>query len=193
MKKCKWCLDGGILEKYHDDEWGTIIHDDRKHFEYLIMEVMQCGLSWMLMLKKREVFRMCFDSFDFNLIALYDDERIDDILNVPNMIRSRRKVEAIINNARKFLDVIDEFGSFDKYLWSFSNYKTIIYKSHQEGKWETKNDLSDLISNDMKKRGFKYLGSVTIFSHLQSCGIINDHEIDCYKYQALLNSEYIVK
>lgn len=188
MNKCSWCRDGGILENYHDDEWGTIIRDDRKHFEYLLMEAMQCGLSWMLMLKKREVFRSCFDNFDFNLIALYDDEKINSIINFKDMIKSRKKIEAIINNSKCFLNIINEFGTFDKYLWSFTDYKTVVYKSHQDGFAEVRNELSDCISKDMKKRGFKYLGSITIFSHLQSCGIINDHERECYKYNELLKN-----
>ena len=192
MEKCRWCLDGGIVEKYHDNEWGTIIHDDKKHFEYLLMEVMQCGLSWLLMLKKREVFRNCFDNFDFHLVACYDDSKVDLILNTENMIRSRKKIEAVINNAKIFIEITKEFGSFDNYLWSFSDHKTIVYSSHQEGAWETRNYLSDMISSDMKKRGFKFLGSITVFSHLQACGMINDHEKECYKYYELLQSDHII-
>ena len=193
MGKCRWCMDGGIMEKYHDEEWGTVLHDDKKHFEYLLMEAMQCGLNWLMILKKREVFRKCFDDFDFTLIAKYDDGKIKSILNEEGMIKSRRKIEAIINNANCFLDIIDEFGYFDKYIWSFSDYKTVIYKSHQEGNWEVRNEISDALAKDMKKRGFKYLGSVTIYSHLQACGMINDHELCCDKYDELLKSDHIIK
>lgn len=186
MERCEWCIDGGILQKYHDEEWGNLLHDDKKHFEYLLMEAMQCGLNWIMMLKKREIFRACFDDFDYEKIALYDEEKIENIMNTDGMIKSRRKIEAVINNAGCFLKVIREFGSFDDYIWSFSDYKTLVYVKHQQGQPEVRNELSDQVSRDMKKRGFKYLGSITIFSHLQACGIINDHACNCYKYEKLL-------
>lgn len=194
MERCGWCLDGGILQKYHDEEWGNLIHDDRKHFEYLLMEAMQCGLNWTMMLKKREVFRLCFDNFNYQQIALYDETKIEKIMNTEGMIKSRRKIEAIINNAKCFLKVIEEFGSFDNYIWSFSDNHTMVYTKHQQGHGEVKNELSDRLSLDMKKKGFKYLGSITIFSHLQACGIINDHACNCFKYQKILkegNIRYI--
>lgn len=188
MKRCNWCLVDEMMKKYHDEEWGTILHDDHKHFEYLLMEVMQCGLSWHLMLKKREIFRKCFDNFDYRLIAAYNEEKICSVMNTNGMIRSRRKIEAIINNAKCFIAVIEEFGSFDDYLWSFSDGYTIVYKKHQTGGWEAKTELSDVMAKDMKKRGFKYLGSITLYAHLQACGMVNDHELECYKYQELLNT-----
>lgn len=191
MERCKWCLDGGILQKYHDEEWGNLLHDDKKHFEYLVMEVMQCGLNWTMMLKKREIFRLCFDDFDYQLIALYDETKINSIMNVEGMIKSRRKIEAIINNAKCFLKIREEFGSFDNYIWSFSDNYTLVYKKHQQGYGEVKNELSDKLSCDMKKKGFKYLGSITIFSHLQACGIINDHACNCFKYQKLLKESKV--
>lgn len=194
MERCEWCLDGGILQKYHDEEWGNLIHDDKKHFEYLLMETMQCGLNWTMMLKKREIFRKSFDNFDYQLIAVYDDDKVERIMNTDGMIKSRRKITAIISNAKCFLNVIKEFGSFDNYIWSFSNNYTIVYVKHQQGQAEVRNELSDRLSKDMKKRGFKYLGSITIFSHLQASGIINDHSCNCYKYKELLqkgNIKYI--
>lgn len=194
MERCEWCLDGGILQKYHDEEWGNLLHDDKKHFEYLLMETMQCGLNWTMMLKKREIFRKSFDNFDYQLIAFYDDDKVERIMNTDGMIKSRRKITAIISNAKCFLNVIKEFGSFDNYIWSFSNNYTIVYVKHQQGQAEVRNELSDRLSKDMKKRGFKYLGSITIFSHLQACGIINDHSCNCYKYKELLqkgNIKYI--
>ena len=186
MKRCAWCEDGGMMQRYHDEEWGEPVHDDRKQFEYLMLEAMQCGLSWSLMLKKREIFRQCFDDFDFLKIAAYTEQDVERILNTENMIRSRGKINAIINNARCFLSVIEEFGSFDRYLWGFSEGKTMIYRKHQRGDHETRNELSDRIAKDIKKRGFKYLGSITLFSHLQACGIINDHDPGCFKYEELL-------
>ena len=191
MERCGWCLDGGILQKYHDEEWGNPLHDDRKHFEYLLMEAMQCGLNWTMMLKKREIFRQCFDDFDYGRIADYTDTDIEKIMGTEGMIKSKGKISAIISNAKCFLEIIEEFGSFDNYIWSFSDHHILIYKKHQQGEGEVRNELSDRLSKDMKKRGFKYLGSITLFSHLQACGIINDHACNCFRYAQLLEEENI--
>lgn len=185
MNRCAWCCDGGIVQKYHDEEWGIPLHDDQRHFEYLMMEVMQCGLNWTMMLKKREIFRDCFDDFDFHQIALYEEEKIEQILQKEGMIRSRRKVEAVINNAKRFLEIIEECGSFDQYLWSYTGNKSLVYRQHQSGEPVARNELSDRVSRDLKKRGFKYLGSITVYSHLQACGMINDHDPQCWMYQEL--------
>lgn len=186
--RCKWCLDNELALIYHDEEWGVPVHDDRKHFEYLMMEVMQCGLSWNLMLKKREIFRQCFDNFDYEKIVEYKEEDIERILNFPDMIRSRRKIEAIIHNSHKYIDIINEFGSFDDYLWGFTGHKSMVYRKHRV-QWQAVNELSDAVSKDLKKRGLKYLGSITVFAHLQACGIINDHEYTCFMYQRLIKNE----
>lgn len=188
MERCKWCCDGGINQKYHDEEWGIPLHDDQKHFEFISMEVMQCGLNWTMMLKKREIFRECFADFDYRTIADFSEKQIEEILKKEGMIKSRRKIESIIHNARCFLQIIDDFGSFDHYIWSFTNGQTFIYRCHQEGPLESKNALSDQISKDLKKRGFKYLGSITVYSHLQACGIINDHDPACFRYQELIGA-----
>lgn len=188
MERCKWCCDGGINQKYHDEEWGIPLHDDQKHFEFISMEVMQCGLNWTMMLKKREIFRECFADFDYRTIADFSEKQIEEILKKEGMIKSRRKIEAIIHNARCFLQIIDDFGSFDRYIWSFTSGQTFIYRCHHEGQWESKNALSDQISKDLKKRGFKYLGSITVYSHLQACGIINDHDPACFRYQELIRA-----
>lgn len=186
MEKCNWCKDGGLNEEYHDKEWGIPLHDDRKQFEFLMLEVMQCGLSWSLMLKKRETFRKCFDNFDFDKIAAYDEEKIQSIMETPDMIKSIRKIRAVISNASAFQKIREEFGSFDEFLWNYSNHKTIVYRSHQK-KWVASNELSDEIAKELKKRGFKYLGSITVYSHLQACGMINDHEEKCFQYQRILD------
>lgn len=193
-QRCAWCCDGSINQKYHDEEWGIPLHDDKKHFEFLMLEVMQCGLSWTLMLKKREIFRQCFENFDYQKIAAYTEDDIERILNTDGMIKSRRKISAIIHNACCFLQIIEDYGSFDKFIWSFTDNKTHIYLKHQRGEWEVKNELSDQVSAALKKRGFKYLGSITVFSHLQACGIINDHDPDCWMYDDLVrqtNVQYI--
>ncbi|WP_124100703.1 DNA-3-methyladenine glycosylase I [Ruminococcus sp. Marseille-P6503] len=191
-KRCGWCRDNGLMQKYHDEEWGEPVHDDRKQFEFLMMEVMQCGLNWSLMLKKREIFRRCFDNFDYEKTALYGETQINDILNTPDMIRSERKIRAIINNANMFLKIRQEFGSFDKYLWGFSDNKTIVYKAHADEGVPASNELSDRISVDLKKRGFKYLGSITVYSHLQACGIINDHCTECFRYGQLIGKDNVI-
>ena len=184
MSSCDWGFRFEALKTYHDTEWGIPVHDDRKQFEFLMMEAMQCGLSWELMIKKREIFRSCFDAFDFDKIAEYTDADIDRIMNTEGMIRSRRKIEAIINNAGCFQQIRSEYGTFDNWLWRFSGGKTILYMGHEKGKIPVSNSLSDEIAGELKKRGFKYLGTVTVYSHLQACGMINDHGEDCpcYKY-----------
>ncbi|WP_054742153.1 DNA-3-methyladenine glycosylase I [Cellulosilyticum ruminicola] len=194
MERCDWCKDNDLNQQYHDEEWGNPLHDDQKHFEYISLEVMQCGLSWSLMLKKREIFRECFANFDYKKIAQYTEEDVERIMNVEGMIKSRRKIEAIISNAKAFLKIIEEFTSFDQYIWAFTDYQTYIYPKHHNGQWEASNALSDKISKDLKKRGFKYLGSITVFSHLQACGIINDHAPKCFRYKELVqlgNIKYI--
>lgn len=188
MAYCTWCVNERN-QKYHDDEWGIPVHDDRVQFEYLMMEVMQCGLRWDLMLKKREIFRSCFDNFQYDRIASYDENDIERIMNTEGMIRSRRKIEAVIGNARCFQKIIEECGSFSDYLWGYSDGKTILYNRHGDGMIPVSNGLSDAISKDLKKRGFKYLGTVTIYSHLQACGIINDHGSDCPCYKKIV-AEY---
>lgn len=189
--RCGWCQDHSLMQKYHDEEWGVLLHDDRKQFEFLMLEVMQCGLNWSLMLKKRQTFKECFDDFDYKKVALYNEKKIESILNTPNMIKSERKIRAIIHNANVFLQIRKEFGSFDKYLWQYTDNKVMIYESNTNGQITSKNELSDEISKDLKKRGFKYLGSITVYAHLQSCGIINDHVRECFRYQELVDSDNI--
>ena len=181
-KRCPWCEDNELLRKYHDEEWGDPLHDDMKHFEYISLDVLQCGLNWLIMMKKREIFRECFDGFDYGKIALYDDGKVKEIMETPGMIKSPRKINAIINNARRFLEVRKEFGSFDKYLWDFAGRKPILYTGRKE---LVTSRLSDDLARDLKKRGFKYLGSVTVYAHLESCGIVNDHSDFCWKYARL--------
>ena len=148
---------------------------------------MQCGLNWNMMIQKREIFRQCFDNFDFDKVAAYEEEDIERILDTEGMIRSRRKAEAVIHNARYFQKIRDEFGSFSDYIWGFTEGKTYLYTGHERGEMPARNGLSDRISADLKKRGLKYMGSITVYSHLQACGIINDHLETCFRYQELLD------
>lgn len=193
MERCGWCLINELEIKYHDDEWGVPVHDDRKQFEYLMLEAMQCGLSWDIVLKKREIFRGCFHNFDYDVIAAYGEDDIDRIMNTEGMIRSRRKIEAVINNARRFQEIRREFGSFSDYLWGYSDGKMILYNGHEAGKVPAANGLSDKIAADLKKRGFKYLGSVTVYAHLQASGVVNDHWSGCHRYEKLISQHPTVK
>lgn len=193
MERCGWCLINELEIKYHDEEWGVPVHDDRKQFEYLMLEAMQCGLSWDIVLKKREIFRSCFHNFDYDVIAAYGEDDIDRIMNTEGMIRSRRKIEAVINNARRFQEIRREFGSFSDYLWGYTDGKMILYNGHEIGKVPAANGLSDRIAADLKKRGFKYLGSVTVYAHLQASGVVNDHWSGCHCYEKLISQYPIVK
>ncbi len=186
MERCSWCMCNEKMIRYHDEEWGVPVHDDRKQFEFLMMEVMQCGLNWNMMIQKREIFRNCFDNFSFDKVASYGEEDIQRIMETEGMIRSRRKIEAVIHNARCFQEIRREFGSFSDYIWSFTEGRTYLYTGHQKGQIPAKNGLSDRISKDLKKRGLKYMGSVTVYSHLQACGMINDHLESCFRYGEFL-------
>ena len=187
MGYCGWASSDPLDRVYHDTEWGIPVHDDRHMFEHLTLECMQCGLSWNLMLKKRAIFRVCFDNFEYDIIAKYDETDIERILNTEGMIRSPRKIKAVINNAQCYQRVREEFGSFCDYIWAFSGGKTILYQGHATGPIPVSNGLSEKISSDLKKRGFKYVGPVTIYSHLQACGIINDHDKDCPCWQIIVD------
>lgn len=191
--RCPWCAGNEAYYAYHDTEWGTPVHDDRLHFEMLVLESMSCGLSWLLVLKKREIMRACFDNFEPAKVVAYTAARVERIMATPGMIKSQRKIEAVIHNARVFLDIASEWGSFDRYMWSFTQGKTLVYRSHRdEGLVETRNDLSDRMARDLKKRGFKYMGSVILYSHLQGIGVINDHHPSCFRYRQLLGPDTVV-
>lgn len=187
MQRCSWCLGNDRQIRYHDEEWGVPVHDDRKQFEFLMLEAMQCGLSWDTVLKKREIFQACFDGFDFDRIAAYTPQDTERIMEVPGMIRSRRKIEAVVRNARCFQAIREQFGTFSAYLWGWTGGRTLLYKGHEEGNIPAWNRLSEEIAADLRKRGMKYLGRVTVYAHLQACGIINDHVRECFRYRELLS------
>lgn len=193
MNRCPWCLGTEKMIRYHDEEWGAPVHDDRKQFEFLMLEAMQCGLSWNLMIEKREIFRACFSDFDYDDIAAFNEEDVQRILEYPGMIRSPRKIRAIINNARCFQQVRREFGSFDGWLWGVAQGKTILYDGHENGNLPAANGLSDKVARELKRRGFKYLGSVTVYAHLQACGIINDHLKSCFRYNEIIKNHPIIR
>jgi DNA-3-methyladenine glycosylase I len=171
-----------LLLEYHDQEWGTPVHDERQHFEFLTLEAMQAGLSWLIVLKKRESFREVLDNFDYHKLAGYGEEDIERILSFPGIIRNRSKIAATIHNAQRFLQIQQEFGSFDQYIWGFVNFQPVIHSFDNQSRIPATNELSDRISKDLKKRGFKFLGSTTVYAHLQAIGVINDHLVSCFRY-----------
>ena len=180
MKRCRWVDEKSeIYTKYHDEEWGVAKYEDRDLFELLILEGFQAGLAWITVLKKREAFREAFDNFDVKKVAGYDENKINELLNNSKIIRSRGKIEAAINNAKIFMQIQDEFGSFSNYIWSFTDNKVI---KNTTDEFPVKTELSDRISKDLKKHGMKYTGSVIIYSYLQAIGIVNDHETGCFRY-----------
>ena len=179
MRRCSWVNENNDLYvKYHDEEWGVPVYDDDKLFELLVLESFQAGLSWECVLNKREAFRKALDNFNPIKISNYSEEKISTLLNNKDIIRSMRKIEAIINNAKIFLDIKKEWGNFSSYIWHFTNNKVVKNKSNVI---VTKSPLSDEISLDLKKRGMKYTGSIIIYSYLQAIGIIDDHEKNCFK------------
>ena len=182
---CQWKNSSAEMLSYHDKEWGVPTHEDQKLFEYLLLESMQAGLSWALILRKRETLRSCFSDFSPEKVAAFTEEDIARIMHTENMIRSERKIRAMVQNAKAFLALQKEEGSFDRYLWKFSDGKSLCYLGHEKGVMPAKNALSEKISKDLKKRGFQYTGPVIVYSILQACGVINDHEEDCPCYQAL--------
>ena len=180
MKRCFWVDENSqIYKDYHDNEWGVPKYDDHELFELLILESFQAGLSWLTVLKKREAFRKAFNNFDVKKVANYDENKVNELLQNEGIIRSRSKINSAISNAKIFIQIQKEYGSFSKYIWSFTDGKIIKNKND---KFEVSTPLSDKISKDLKKRGMKYVGTVIIYSYLQSIGIINDHETGCFKY-----------
>ena len=185
-KRCFWVReDNALYCAYHDEEWGTPIYDDRDMYGLFLLELFQAGLSWITLLKKREAFSEAFDEFDVEKIARYDQAKIDALLQNAGIIRSRGKIEAAISNAKIVLALKKEFGSFCNYLWSFSDGKVVLSPDDQP---RSTSPLSDRMSADMKRRGMRYAGSVTIHSFLQAAGIVNEHETTCYRYQELMQS-----
>ncbi|MFW9896975.1 MAG: DNA-3-methyladenine glycosylase I [Candidatus Thorarchaeota archaeon] len=183
--RCSWANYNEAMKKYHDKEWGTPMHDDNLLFEFLTLEGAQAGLSWNTILQKRENFRKAFENFDYNLIVKYDEKYIEGLMNNEGIIRNRRKIEAVIANAKAFLKVRHQFGSFDKYIWKFVNYKTIINKFRELTELPSKTEESKEMSKDLKKRGFKFVGPTICYAFMQAVGMVNDHVIDCFRYSEI--------
>ncbi|WP_350286410.1 DNA-3-methyladenine glycosylase I [uncultured Croceitalea sp.] len=180
--RCGWCLGDPLYEAYHDEEWGVPVKDDATLFEFLILETFQAGLSWITVLRKRDNFRKAFDHFDYKKITAYDQDKVDALLKDTGIIRNKLKVNATISNAKAFMQVQEEFGSFSTYIWGFVDGKPIknALKNYKDAPANT--ELSDAISKDLKKRGFKFVGSTVVYAFMQATGMVNDHETSCFRY-----------
>ncbi len=179
--RCEWCLKDPIYIEYHDKEWGVPVHDDTKLFEFLILESFQAGLSWLTVLKKRENFRKAFANFDAKKVSKFDLKKYNELMQDAGIIRNKLKIEAAINNAQRFLEIQKEFGSFDKYVWSFTKGKTVVNKRKTLKELPPKTELSDAMSKDMGKRGFKFRGTTICYAFMQAVGIVDDHIDSCWK------------
>ena len=182
-KHCDWCGTEEIYVDYHDKDWGVPVHDDRLHFEMIILDGAQAGLSWITILKRRESYRKAFDNFDVLKVSRYSGKKIEKLLTIPGIIRNRLKVNSAVQNARSFLKIQKEFGSFDKYIWQFVNHKTIQNKWKKMSELPAKTAQSDAMSKDLKKRGFSFVGSTICYAYMQAAGLVNDHTLGCFRYK----------
>lgn len=183
--RCEWCTGSDIEIAYHDKEWGVPLHDDQRLFEFLILEGAQAGLSWITILKKRDHYRKVFDQFDPSLVAEYSEQKIEKLLKDAGIVRNRLKVSSAVSNARLFLDVQAEFGSFDHYIWQFTDGKVINNSHRSHSDIPANSTESDAMSKDLKKRGFRFVGSTICYAYMQATGMVNDHTTDCFRYQQI--------
>ncbi len=182
--RCSWANHSEIYSKYHDEEWGKPLHDDQKLFEFLILEGMQAGLSWITILKKREAFREAFAGFDAKQVAAFEQDKLEELMNNQGIIRNKLKIEAAVTNAKSFLKIVDEVGSFDAYIWKFVDHKPLVNHWEKLSEIPARTELSDQISNDLKRRGFKFVGSTIVYAHMQATGMVNDHLVSCFCHPA---------
>jgi DNA-3-methyladenine glycosylase I len=182
LKRCPWCLSSDEMTKYHDTEWGRPRHDDEQHFEFLILEAAQAGLSWATVLKRREGYRKAFANYDPAKVAKFSKAKIKSLMQDPGIIRNRLKIEAVVHNAPLFIKIQKEFGSFDKYIWQFVNGKQINHKIRAMTQIPSTTKESDALSKDLKKRGFKFVGTTVLYAHMQAVGMVNDHLVSCSFY-----------
>ncbi|MBI4721174.1 MAG: DNA-3-methyladenine glycosylase I [Chitinivibrionia bacterium] len=185
MKRCAWPASNLLMQKYHDEEWGVPLHDDRAFFEFLVLDAAQAGLSWLTILNKREGYRRAFDNFDVKKIARYADKKVEKLLADPGIVRNRLKVQSAVTNARAFLNVQEEFGSFDAYIWRFTGGKPIQNAWKQLSELPTRSPESDAMSKELKKRGFSFVGSTICYAFMQAAGLVNDHTIECYRHSQI--------
>ena len=181
--RCIWCGSDPLYVVYHDDEWGVPVHEDETLFEFLILEGAQAGLSWITILKKRKGYRKAFANFDVQKVALFTEEKCEKLLLNPDSVRNRLKVKSAVTNAQAFMDVQEEFGSFDEYIWRFVDGKPVVNRFKDMSDIPAKTNISDAMSKDLKKRGFKFVGSTICYAHMQATGMVNDHTVDCFRYK----------
>ena len=185
LSRCAWAGDDPLYQKYHDKEWGVPLHSDKKLFEFLILEGMQAGLSWITILKKRQAFREAFDGFDFNKVAKYKAKKIAQLLDNPGIIRNKLKVNAAVTNAQAFIRIREEFGTFNKYIWQFVDHQPLQNAWQNLQEMPAKTTLAETITRDLKKRGFSFVGPTIVYSHMQATGMVNDHTTDCFRHQEI--------
>jgi len=181
--RCNWCTNDEIYQKYHDEEWGIPVYDDRLLFEMLILEGAQAGLSWLTVLKKRDNYRLAFDNFDIEKISCYNDEKFDELINNSGIVRNKLKIKSTVQNAKVFISIQKEFGSFSNYIWGFVDGKIVKNSFSDISDIPAKTELSDIVSKDLKKRGMNFVGSTIIYAYLQAIGIVNDHTKNCFLYK----------
>ena len=184
-QRCSWPGDDPVYMKYHDTEWGVPVHDDKKLFEFLVLEGAQAGLSWITILKKRQNYRKLFDNFDYQKVAEYDQDKIDALLSDSRIIRNRLKIESAVNNARVFISIRKKYGSFDSYIWQFVNGRQIINKWEDETRIPSSTKKSVVMSRELKKLGFKFTGPKICYAFMQAVGMVNDHTVDCFRYKEI--------
>ena len=193
MRRCPWCERTDIEKDYHDNEWGVPVFSDEKQFEFLVLESAQAGLSWLTVLRKRENYRRLYDEFDPEKVARYGEKKIQELMSDSGIIRNRKKIEASINNAVRFLEIRDEFGSFSDYLWGFTGGVPVINAWEELSEIPASTELSVTVSRDLKKRGFRFMGPIIVYSHLQATGLVNDHLVSCFRYEEILGLSEGVK
>ena len=181
--RCKWCVGDAHYEKYHDEEWGVPLYDDQKLFEFLILETFQAGLSWITILRKRENFRKAFDNFDYNKVAKYNEDKIQTLMQDAGIVRNQLKIRAAVSNANAFIEIQKEHGTFSNYIWAFTDHQPFVNHLNSLSEAQATTQLSDAISKDLKKHGFKFVGSTVVYAHMQATGMVNDHVADCWKRQ----------
>lgn len=188
MHRCDWCGNDPLYISYHDKEWGVPVYNDHKHFEFLLLESAQAGLSWLTILRKRENYRKAYDNFDPIIVSNYNDKKINELLNNQGIIRNKLKIQASINNAQNFIEIQNLFGSFNDYIWEFTGGKPIINRYSELSKIPAFTDFSVKLARDLKQRGFKFLGPTTVYAHMQAAGLVNDHTTNCFRHKEIIDS-----
>jgi len=188
LERCPWAGTDPLYISYHDEEWGVPVHDDRTHFEFLVLESAQAGLSWLTILRRRENYRIAYEGFDPCRVSRFGEEKIAELLNNRGIIRNRKKIESSVQNARCFVELQKEFGSFDAYLWAFVDGKPVVNSWESLSQIPSQTGLSDRITEDLKRRGFRFIGSTILYSHLQAVGVVNDHLVHCFRYHQIIKS-----